>query len=61
MDKMKHEREMVPGPRLDPNPWPLPFGVFVDDGVICEHCGESVPYCSLLPCRCVREGKDQTG
>lgn len=34
--------------------------VFVDDGVICPKCQESVPPGSLLPCRCIREGTVNT-
>jgi len=30
--------------------------VFVDEGVVCSRCNESVPPGSILPCRCIRKG-----
>jgi hypothetical protein len=35
--------------------------VFVDDGVVCPRCNESVPPGSLLPCRCIREKVNTEG
>jgi len=40
---------------------PAPFKpfVFLDDGTICETCGESVPEGAILPCCCIRNLKEQ--